>query len=123
MQDALFIGLLFVGMPLVIIAFASWLLHYFVALNSPPTQRAAWTVGIAYVIASAFWLFGDRRGTAGKVRSLQSPALSSHFGGGVMIFAEAGLMTPKASSRASSLRTATGDLGYLVSGYSWPSLL
>jgi hypothetical protein len=29
------------------------LLHYFVALTSPPTQRAAWTVGIAYLILAA----------------------------------------------------------------------
>lgn len=49
---------MFVGMPLVIIAFVSWFLHYFVALKSPPTVRAAWIVGIAYVVASAFWLFG-----------------------------------------------------------------
>jgi hypothetical protein len=62
MRDALFIGLLLVGIPFVIIAFVSWLLHYFVALNAPPTRRAAWTVGIAYVVASAFWLFGGPEG-------------------------------------------------------------
>jgi hypothetical protein len=62
MNDAVLIGLVFVGLPLVIIAFVSWILHYFVALNAPPTQRAGWTVGIAYFLASALWLFGGPEG-------------------------------------------------------------
>jgi hypothetical protein len=62
MSDTLLVVFLFVGLPLIVIAFVSWLLHYFVALNSPPTQRAAWIVGISYVVASAFWLFGGPEG-------------------------------------------------------------
>jgi hypothetical protein len=62
MSAALLVVLLFVGMPLVVIAFVSWLLHYFVALNSPPTTRAAWIAALGYVVASAFWLFGGPEG-------------------------------------------------------------
>ena len=62
MSDDLLVVFLFVGMPLAIIAFVSWFLHYFVALNSPPTQRAAWIVGIGYLVASALWLFGGPEG-------------------------------------------------------------
>src|SRR5690242_564554 len=62
MSDTLLVVFLFVGLPLIVIAFVSWLLHCFVALNSPPTQRAAWIVGVSYVVASAFWLFGGPEG-------------------------------------------------------------
>lgn len=64
MDDALELGLIIVGMPFAVIAISSWLLHYFVQLNAPPTQRAAWIVGIGYAISSTIWLFagpaGDR---------------------------------------------------------------
>lgn len=62
MSDTLLSVVLFVVMPLGVIAMASWLLHYFVALNLPPTQRAAWITGISYIIASALWLFGGPEG-------------------------------------------------------------
>lgn len=32
--------------------------NMFIALNSPPTERAAWTAGIPYVIASLLMVFG-----------------------------------------------------------------
>jgi hypothetical protein len=62
MSDGIIIAFLFVGMPFVIIAVVSWVLHYFAALNSPPTKRAAWIVGIGYLAASAMWLFGGPEG-------------------------------------------------------------
>ena len=62
MNETLVVVFVFLGMPLAVISISSWLLHYFVALNSPPTQRAAWIVGISYVLASAFWLFGGPEG-------------------------------------------------------------
>lgn len=62
MGEALLAAFIFVGIPFVIIAFTSWLLHYFIALKSPPAHRAAWTVGIAYLVASAVWLFGGPEG-------------------------------------------------------------
>lgn len=58
MSDALLVAFIFVGLPFAIIAPTSWLLHYFVALNSPPTARAAWTVGVSYLVAVAIWLSG-----------------------------------------------------------------
>lgn len=62
MSETLVVVFIFLGTPLAVIAIVSWLLHYFVALNSPPTQRAASIVGISYVLASAFWLFGGPEG-------------------------------------------------------------
>lgn len=62
MNETFLVVLLFVGLPLSIIIFVSWLLHYFVALNAQPTQRAAWITGISYIAAAAFWLFGGPEG-------------------------------------------------------------
>ena len=62
MSDTLLATFLFLAMPLTFIIFISWLLHYFVALNSTPGRRAAWIVGISYVAASAFWLIGGPEG-------------------------------------------------------------
>lgn len=36
----------------------SYGVNMFVALNSPPTERAAWTAGIPYVVATLALLFG-----------------------------------------------------------------
>ena len=44
--------------PLLLIAFISFVLHYFVALKSKPTRRALWTAGLAYVLTSLILLFG-----------------------------------------------------------------
>lgn len=57
MWDAVMLGVIFVGAPFIIIAIVSWVIHYFVALTSRPTERAAWTVGIAFVVAVVAWLF------------------------------------------------------------------
>ena len=62
MRETLMMVLILAGMPLVIIIMASWLLHYVVALKSPPAVRAAWLVGLSYLIASAVWLFGGPDG-------------------------------------------------------------
>lgn len=62
MGEVLVVAFIFVAMPFVVIAFVSWLLHYFVALNSPPKERALWIVGIGYVVASVVWLFGGPEG-------------------------------------------------------------
>ena len=51
-----------VAAPLIIIAVVSWILHYFIALTSPPMRRAVWTVGVSYIVAAAFWLFGGPEG-------------------------------------------------------------
>jgi hypothetical protein len=58
MGDFVRVVIIAIGLPLVFIALLSWLLHYFVALKSPPTERAAWTVGAAYLIVSILGLFG-----------------------------------------------------------------
>ena len=43
----------------VLIAFGSAILHYFVALNSPPSRRAFWTVAPAYLGVALMAGFGD----------------------------------------------------------------
>jgi hypothetical protein len=53
MNEAMVVGFIVIAVPLVALALVTWLLHYFIALKSPPTQRAAWTVGIAYPIVLA----------------------------------------------------------------------
>lgn len=62
MDEGLLVVVLFVGIPLVIIAMLSWVLHYFVALNAPPQRRALWIAGISYTVASALWLFSGPEG-------------------------------------------------------------
>lgn len=62
MRDNLLIGLIFAAMGLGIVAVASFVLQYFVALKSPPSQRAAWTAGLAYLAATAVFLFGGPAG-------------------------------------------------------------
>jgi len=57
MRDVLVIGGFSIGVTLLVIAFVSWILHYFVALGSPPAKRAAWTSGIAYLVAAVFCAF------------------------------------------------------------------
>ena len=57
MRDALLIAAFSIGLTLFIIAIVSWLLHYFVALASPPAKRAALTSGIAYLAAALFCVF------------------------------------------------------------------
>lgn len=46
-------------LSLFIIAFIAAGLHYFVALNSPPRERALWTVGPAYFICALFGVVPD----------------------------------------------------------------
>ena len=62
MSDTLLLGIVLVAMPFLVVVFVSWILHYFVALNSPPTQRALWIVGISYLAAAGFWYFGGPDG-------------------------------------------------------------
>jgi hypothetical protein len=57
MGDILLIGILVSGIPLVGVILLTWLLQHFVALSAPPTQRAAWTVGTAYVGVAALCAF------------------------------------------------------------------
>jgi len=56
MNDVILVGMLGLGAPLLLVAVISFLIHYFVALKSPPTRRAAWTAGIAYLATTAFLL-------------------------------------------------------------------
>jgi hypothetical protein len=48
----------FSGMAFILIAIGSAILHFFVALNSRPATRAAWTVGLPYLGLSIFGSFG-----------------------------------------------------------------
>jgi len=58
MADILSLGLIVVVVPLLMIAAISFGLHYFIALSAPPSRRAAWTVGIAYLATAAILIFG-----------------------------------------------------------------
>jgi hypothetical protein len=57
MNDAVALSIIVFCMPLLAVALVSWVLHYFVALTSPPIKRAAWTVALAYVVAALFCTF------------------------------------------------------------------
>jgi hypothetical protein len=57
MQDALMLWIIAFVTPLLMIAAFSSGLRYFVALSSPPTQRAAWTAGSAYLITTTILIF------------------------------------------------------------------
>jgi hypothetical protein len=52
MEDTLKLGIAYTVPPLLLIGGISFILHFFVALSSPPTQRAAWTTGISYLFVS-----------------------------------------------------------------------
>jgi len=58
MNESLQIGLIAIGIPIVLIAFLTMILHYFIALRSRPSRRAAWTVGVAYLIVVALLMWG-----------------------------------------------------------------
>lgn len=47
------------AMSLLLIAIGSAILHFFVALNSPPARRAAWTAGLPYLLLSTFGTLGS----------------------------------------------------------------
>ena len=57
-DSPLLMGLLFVAANLLIISMATIILHKFIALKMRPGPRAAWTIGIAYLLATAIWVFG-----------------------------------------------------------------
>jgi hypothetical protein len=62
MEDEATVWLLIVGAAFAILAVISFALHFFVALRSPPTQRAGWTAGIAYVLTTMIFAFGGMGG-------------------------------------------------------------
>lgn len=62
MKEDLLMGALIIGVPLSLIIFITWLLHYFVALRAEPSRRAAWTVAPAYVATAAACTFGGPEG-------------------------------------------------------------
>ena len=57
MEDIALVAFISFGVALVGVIGSTWLLQHFVALTAPPTQRAAWTVGIAYVVVAVFCAF------------------------------------------------------------------
>jgi len=56
------IAVIGLGIPLVLMAFLTWILHYFVALKTRPSSRTAWTVGIAFLIVAALFMWGTPAG-------------------------------------------------------------
>jgi hypothetical protein len=52
MNDTIFIALLIAGAGFVVTYVLGVVLNFFVALKSRPMRRAAWTIGIAYVVTS-----------------------------------------------------------------------
>lgn len=56
MNDVVRGGIIAFGVPFVIVALVSGTLRFFVALRSPPTRRAAWTVGPAFLVATALYV-------------------------------------------------------------------
>ncbi len=62
MQDAL-LGVAIGSLAgLLIITMISLGLKFFVALRSPPTQRAAWTAGLSYILTTMVFVFGGVEG-------------------------------------------------------------
>ena len=62
MSDEIKIALVVCGAALAIMAIISWILHYFVALRSPPSKRAGWIAGISYLAATTAFVFGSPEG-------------------------------------------------------------
>lgn len=58
MGEALLLVGIYSAMGLAIIGVATFVLNFFVALNSPPTARAAWVAGLAYLPVALFFIFG-----------------------------------------------------------------
>ena len=56
-NDLLMLGIVALLGPLVIVAGISFGLHYFIALQAQPSQRAAWTAGLAYLATVLIFLF------------------------------------------------------------------
>lgn len=54
MRDTIMLGIVAILGPALPVALFSFILHYFVALKSPPASRALWTAGLAYVATSIF---------------------------------------------------------------------
>lgn len=57
MNDTISIALLIAGAGFVVTYVLGVVLNFFVALKSPPIRRAAWTIGIAYVVTSIATVF------------------------------------------------------------------
>jgi len=57
-EDALAVAVFAAVMALTFMIVAAVVLSYFVALRSPPSQRAAWTAGIAYLLVALILIFG-----------------------------------------------------------------
>lgn len=57
MKDTVLITFAALAGPLAAIAPVTWILHFFVALRSTPTRRAAWTVVPSYVIVAVLLTF------------------------------------------------------------------
>ena len=57
-RDYLLGALLMAAMGGLLVAGLSFALQYFVALKERPSARAAWTAGVAYLVASVFFIFG-----------------------------------------------------------------
>ncbi len=55
MRDGLLLGTIALIGPLLPMAGITFVLHYFIALKSPPSQRAAWITGIAYLITTVIF--------------------------------------------------------------------
>jgi hypothetical protein len=81
MQDFALIALLLAGVGLLVLAVASFALHYFIALRAPPSSRAAWTVGTAFLITAAIFTFGGVPGyeIAGTLAAIPGALIAFWF--------------------------------------------
>lgn len=57
MEDIALVAFISFGLAFVGVIGAAWVLQHFVALTAPPTRRAAWTVGIAYIVIAVLCMF------------------------------------------------------------------
>ena len=56
MNEELPFGLILVGIGLAVVGLISLILSFFLALKSPPSKRAGWTAGVAYLVATMVFI-------------------------------------------------------------------
>ena len=69
-QDYAFLAGLVVGIPFVFMAMLTFFATFFVALNSPPTTRAMWSVGPPFLLVGGLMVWGFSDGEGGPIALL-----------------------------------------------------
>jgi hypothetical protein len=104
------------AVALLIMAVIAVVLSYFVALRSPPTQRAAWLAGISYAAVAILFLFGFLRGYELISTLAAVPAALLVFFGWRAVFRRAWVDGDEQPSEADALEDDDWKIGLLRLG-------